>query len=182
MARPLNTRPPADRGEGAGLVVVVVVGGGGGRGLGPAAAGCFDPGLCEHGGRHGDLDELLALHQANQLLEALQRGLRVPLLPPQAVLQLHAALRTERERGGGGSSRNFLLAHWALQQHQRPPSLQQTTHQPIRKRANCFYNIFPKNKRQEVNKKDMKISDICVKLKARGTNVARLRELQRSEC
>lgn len=57
------------------------------RGARGHGAGGFAPGLREQGGgdggggRHGDLDELLALDQPDESFEAVERGLRVPLLP-----------------------------------------------------------------------------------------------------
>lgn len=92
------TAPPA---EGAGLIVVVVVVilgvallQGRGRGAGGGAGG-FDPGLGEQRCRHGDLDQLVTLNQPDQRFEALERRLRVPLLPQQVVPQVHAALHTQ---------------------------------------------------------------------------------------
>lgn len=68
-----------------------------GRGARGGGAGGFDPRLGQQGGRHGDLDELVSLNQADQSFEALQRSLRVPLLPQEAVPQIHAFLQTQEE-------------------------------------------------------------------------------------
>lgn len=90
---------PAPPAEGEGLIVVVVILAvallqGRGRGAGGGAGG-FDPGLGEQRRRHGDLDQLVALNQPDERFEALERRLRVPLLPQQVVPQVHAALHTQ---------------------------------------------------------------------------------------
>lgn len=99
--------------QGAGLVVGIVLavgvarlqdGGrgardGGGGGGDCDAGGLFDPGLGEQGGGdgggggHGDLDELVALDQADQSFDAFERRLRVSLLPEQSLPQVHTLLR-----------------------------------------------------------------------------------------
>lgn len=62
-----------------------------------AAAGGFDPGQREQrgscgGGRHGDLDHVVTLDEADQSLEALQRSLGLSLLAQEMLLQIHAFL------------------------------------------------------------------------------------------
>lgn len=73
----------------------------GARGGGDGGAGGFDPGLGEQrggdggGGRHGDLDELVALDQPDESFEAFERRLSVSLLPQQALPQVHALLQEQ---------------------------------------------------------------------------------------
>lgn len=74
----------------------------GGRGAGGRGAGEFAPGRGEQGGgdggcgRHGDLEELVALDQPDESFEAFERRLRVSLLRQQPLPQVHAALRDGR--------------------------------------------------------------------------------------
>lgn len=94
---------------GRGLVVGVILAvgvallQGRGRGARDGGAGGFDPGLGEQGGgdggggRHGDLDELVALDQPDESFEAFERSLSVSLLPQQSLSQVHTLLRTHRK-------------------------------------------------------------------------------------
>lgn len=86
---------------GAGLVVGVILTvallQGCGRGARGGGAGGFDPRLGQQGGRHGDLDELVSLNQADESFEALERSLRVPLLSQQPLPHVHALLPTQEE-------------------------------------------------------------------------------------
>lgn len=99
-----NTSLPSNTGGGGGLVVGVILAvgvallQGRGRRARGGGAGGFDPGLGQQGGGHGDLDELVALNQPDERFEALERRLRVSLLPQQPLPQIHALLRTHRKQ------------------------------------------------------------------------------------
>lgn len=63
-----------------------------GQRAGHGGAGGFHPGLGQQGGggRHGDLDQLVALDEFDERLDAVQRHLCAPLLLQQPMPHVHA--------------------------------------------------------------------------------------------